>query len=53
MFNSGEFGIVYKGRLDKTIGHVVHSEVVAIKTLKGIIIIILVIVTWITLKPKI
>ncbi len=33
--NSGEFGIVYKGRLDKTVGHLVHSEVVAIKTLKG------------------
>ena len=35
MLNPGEFGIVYKGRLDKVIGHVVHSEVVAIKTLKG------------------
>ena len=31
----GEFGIVYKGQLARTIGHVNQSETVAIKTLKG------------------
>ena len=33
--SSGEFGIVYKGQLERTIGYVSRSETVAIKTLKG------------------